>query len=150
MRPTLQRQTLGPSSEREEILQNLRKSFAQVEGIQSVLGPEDAKTLGQPTPDEDSLAPDFWLTAKSGYAFTDSEAGEEVVVPRDTRGGTHGYLPDQPVMLGTLVISGYGIKPGTKLGKVQSLDVAPTIARLLGIELSTAQGKPLTPAFQEN
>ena len=28
---------------------------------------------------------------------------------------------------------GYGIKPGVNVGKVQSLDVAPTMAELLGV-----------------
>jgi arylsulfatase A-like enzyme len=41
------------------------------------------------------------------------------------------------------VISGYGVKPGTRLGRVSNLDVAPTIAALLGVKLPTADGKPL-------
>ena len=133
---------------REETIQNLRKKFSAVEGVQSILGPDEAKKLGQPTPQEDPRAPDFWLSAKSGYSFTDSEAGEEVLVPRATPGGTHGYIPDQPDMLGTLVMSGYGVKPGTKLTDVKNVDVAPTLARLLGVELPTAEGKPLTPALK--
>ena len=132
---------------RQETIEKLRKQFAAVEGIQSVLGPEDFQKLGQPTPEEDSHAPDLWLAAKSGYSFTNTETGDEIVVPRESRGGTHGYLPDQPDMLGTLVLSGHGIKPGTRLGKVTNLDVAPTIARLLGIELPSAEGKPLTSAL---
>ena len=132
---------------RQETIEKLRKQFAAVEGIQSVLGPESFQKLGQPTSEEDSRAPDLWLAAKSGYSFTNSESGNEIVVPRASRGGTHGYLPDQPDMLGTLVLSGHGIKPGTRLGKVTNLDVAPTIARLLGIELPSAEGKPLTSAL---
>ena len=133
---------------REETIRNLKKKLADVEGIQSVLGSEEYKKIGQVTPADDSRAPDLWLAAKSGYSFTTSDAGEDVVVPRSSTAGTHGYLPDQPDMLGMLVISGQDIKPGTNLGKVQSLDVAPTIARLLGIELPTAEGRPLMRALQ--
>jgi predicted AlkP superfamily pyrophosphatase or phosphodiesterase len=134
---------------RDETIKELKTKFAAVEGVESVLGPEDFTKLGQPTPEEDPRAPDLWLAAKTGYSFTDSDAGEEVLVPRATPGGTHGYVPDQSEMLGTLVISGYGIKPSTRLGKVQSLDVAPTMARLLGVELPTADGKPLTKALED-
>jgi hypothetical protein len=134
---------------RTEITAKLRKAFAEVEGVDAVLGPAEYTKLGQPTPKDDPRAPDLWLSAKSGYSFTDSESGEDVVAPRENRGGTHGYLPDQPDMLGTLVISGYGVRPGTSLGKISNLDVAPTIARLLGIELPTADGHALTKALKE-
>lgn len=133
---------------RAEIVENLKKKLAAVEGVESVLSPEEFQKLGQATPKDDPRAPDLWLSAKSGYSFTDSEAGDELVVAKETPGGTHGYVPDQSDMLGTLVISGYGIKPGTNLGKVPSLDVAPTMARLLGVELPTAEGKPLMKAFE--
>ncbi|WP_417378438.1 alkaline phosphatase family protein [Gimesia sp.] len=137
-------------AKRDEMKEELKKKFSAVEGIQAVLGKDEYTRLGLPTPAEDSHAPDFWLSAKSGYSFTNSETGDDLVVPRKTPGGTHGYLPDQPDMLATLVINGFGIKPGTKLGKVQSIDVAPTMARLLGVELPTAQGKPLMPALQDD
>lgn len=136
-------------SKRAETIKSLKKKFAKVEGVKAVLGAEEYTKLGQPTPAEDSHAPDFWLAAKSGYSFSNSQSGDDVVGLRKTKGGTHGYLPDDPDMLGSLVISGYGIKPGTKLPKTLSLDVAPTIAKLLGVKLPTAQGKALTKALVE-
>lgn len=135
--------------EREGIVARLKDELAKVEGVDSVVGPEGFAALGQPTPDDDSRAPDLWLSAKSGYAFTDSDAGDEPVVPRASRAGTHGYLPDDPDMLGSLVISGRGVRPGVSLGKVSNRDVAPTIARLLGVELPSAEGKPLDAALVE-
>lgn len=136
-------------SKRAETIKILKKKFAKVEGVKAVLDVEEYSKLGQPTPAEDAHAPDFWLAAKSGYSFSNSQSGDDVVGPRKTKGGTHGYLPDDPDMLGSLVISGYGIKPGTRLPKTLSLDVAPTIAKLLGVKLPTAQGKALTKALVE-
>jgi hypothetical protein len=46
--------------------------------------------------------------------------------------GWHGYRPDEPSMAGILVASGPGIQPGTRLGRVANLDVAPTVIALLG------------------
>lgn len=135
--------------ERREIADRLRKKFAAVEGVDAVLGPDEFAKVGQATAAADSRAPDLWLSAKSGYSFSDARTGDEMVVPRESRGGTHGYLPDQPDMLATLVLAGYGIKPAAKLEKVSNLDVAPTIARLMGIDLPKVEGRVLNEALQK-
>lgn len=134
-------------AQRAAIAGRLRERFATVEGVDKVLGPSEFAKVGQATPDADPRAPDLWLSAKSGYSFTDSRDGEEIVVARPTKGGTHGYLPEHAEMRGTLVISGYGVKPGTILQNTRNIDVAPTIARLLGIELPSADGRVLTEAL---
>ncbi|MCX6922086.1 MAG: hypothetical protein NT154_02530 [Verrucomicrobia bacterium] len=46
-------------------------------------------------------------------------------------------------MNGVLVAWGRGIKPGSKLGLVDNIDVAPTIAALLGRSLPGADGRVL-------
>jgi len=48
--------------------------------------------------------------------------------------GFHGYRPEFPSMHALLVAAGPGIEPGTRLGRVSSLDVAPTVLALLGVE----------------
>jgi predicted AlkP superfamily pyrophosphatase or phosphodiesterase len=131
---------------RAEIVDKLAKQFATVEGIESVIREDQFADYGLATREQDSRAPDLWLNAKSHYSFNDTHSGE-VIQRRASPGGTHGYLPDQPEMWGTLVISGYGVKPGVKLGKVSNLDVAPTIARLLGVEMPSAEGKLLKSAL---
>jgi predicted AlkP superfamily pyrophosphatase or phosphodiesterase len=133
----------------ERIASELRTAFAEVEGIETVLGPEQFGKVGQPTPDRDPRAPDLWLAAKSGYNFTENSNGHEVVVRRSSRGGTHGYLPSHPDMLGIFVAAGAGIRSGIRLDTIDILDVAPTIAHLLGIPLPDAEGKPLRSALLE-
>jgi len=128
---------------REDIIAQLTRELAGIEGVQVVLGRDRFRGIGQPTPDEAEHGADLWLAAERGYSFTNATNGDEAVVPRSTPGGTHGYLPDQPDMLGTCVAWGAGIKPGTRLGKMRNIDVAPTIARILGVELPTAEGEVL-------
>jgi len=78
--------------------------------------------------------PDLWVTAKSGYSFVDTADAKEIVVPRTTHGGTP-RLRAQPRRNARHARPlGHGIQPGAKLGKVSNQDVAPTIARLLGVE----------------
>lgn len=132
---------------RDEIVADLTARFADVEGVQAVLTTEEFDEIGQPTPETDARAPDLWLAAESGYSFSDAHTEDEVVAPRSTPGGTHGYLPDQPQMWGTLVMSGFGIREGQNIGRARNIDVAPTIARLLGVELPSATGEVLEAAL---
>lgn len=60
------------------------------------------------------------------------------------RRGAHGYDPKHADMQGVFFARGRGAAPGTRLGTVSSLDVAPTVARLLGIEAPrNSEGAPI-------
>jgi predicted AlkP superfamily pyrophosphatase or phosphodiesterase len=126
---------------REEITEQLARELGAVEGVETVLGPERFAKLGQPTRDQDPRAADLWLSAKRGYAFADSPVGDKTVTRLTSLVGTHGYLPDQPDMLATCVVWGAGIKPGVDLGKIRETEIAPMIARLLGLELPAAKSQ---------
>jgi len=60
------------------------------------------------------------------------------------RGG-HGYDPARvPQMQGILLALGRGVAPGSRLGLVASVDVAPTVCRLLGISPpARSEGHPI-------
>lgn len=137
------------TARKEEIIKSLRERIPAIDGVDAVFTAAEKPELGLSVPADDRYAPDLWVAAKPGYSFTDSPAGDDLVVPRATRAGTHGYLPDQPDMLATLVLSGAGISPGVDLGKVRNTDVTPTIARLLKLELPKVDGVVLTKALQQ-
>jgi hypothetical protein len=61
--------------------------------------------------------------------------------------GTHGYDPERPEMLASLLIYGPAIAPG-KIKQARLIDVAPTVAGWLGLTLDKAQGKPLPVALR--
>jgi predicted AlkP superfamily pyrophosphatase or phosphodiesterase len=48
--------------------------------------------------------------------------------------GAHGYDPELPEMGGLFVAMGRGVAKGASMPPVHAIDVAPTIARLLGID----------------
>lgn len=128
---------------REQIARQLRGELGKLEGIQAVFDSSEFAEIGQPTPQQNPRGADLWLAAKSEYAFSGASDGDRVVIKKPTLSGTHGYLPDQPDMLSVCIVSGPGLKAGTKLGKIRAIDIAPTIAQILGIELPTAEGKPI-------
>lgn len=59
----------------------------------------------------------------------------------------HGYLPSHPRMYPALILSGRGIGKGKQIGHVHNLDVAPTIAHLLGLKIEGARGRILKEAL---
>jgi len=62
-----------------------------------------------------------------------------VFVP--TKGGHHGYDPNIPDMYTGFIAEGAGIIKGGHIHELRVTDIAPLIARLLGIEFNTPDGK---------
>jgi hypothetical protein len=50
---------------------------------------------------------------------------------------------------GIFLAVGCGVKSGVRLGRISNLDVAPTVARLLGIRMEGVEGKVLEGALKE-
>jgi hypothetical protein len=46
-------------------------------------------------------------------------------------------------MRAIFIAAGYAVKKGMPLALISNLDVASTIAKLLGVQLPTAKGKPV-------
>jgi predicted AlkP superfamily pyrophosphatase or phosphodiesterase len=133
---------------RAEIATQIKRELERVEGIEAAFkDPKDFQKLGQATADQDKFGADVWLAAKEGYSFSNDATRDTVVTKNAKRDGTHGYLPHHPDMRGILITWGRGIRPGTKLGLVHNTQVAPTMARLLGVEFPTATGKPLAESL---
>jgi hypothetical protein len=64
------------------------------------------------------------------------------------RAAGHGYSPITPGMETGLIMSGAGVRRGVQLPETRTLDVAPTIATLLGLSLPNAEGQPITGALK--
>ena len=126
----------------EASIQALQQLFASQPGVRSALTPAQAAADGWPTPQQSQQAPDLLLYAKNGSSFTAGDAG-----PFETETlekGAHGYPNTEPLMQAIFLAGGRGIAPAGEFPAISNLDVAPTIARLLGLALPAAEGKPLT------
>jgi predicted AlkP superfamily pyrophosphatase or phosphodiesterase len=113
------------------------------EGIAEILTPESFPALHLPDPAKNPQMGDLILVAKEGYAFSNESFEDESITEIKFPAGSHGYLASNPKMNGVFVAWGRGIKPGVKLGIVDIIDVAPTIAELFGQKLPAADGKVL-------
>ena len=83
------------------------------------------------------------LEAGDGYYFSLSNPKPQVLNPSDPFKGMHGYLPTHPQMATGFIASGRGIRQGVLIPSMRMLDIAPTIAKLLNLELPDAEGLPL-------
>ncbi len=89
----------------------------------------------------------FYIDAAPLYVFSERADG-------DTRGDTRvkgaaGHLPQRSSLRGIMIAWGTGIKRGVRLEYARLIDIAPTIARLLGLELKTARGRVLNEVLDQ-
>jgi hypothetical protein len=131
-----------------KLIERLQTEFAKMPGVAQVITPSQYDALGYPQPLKNDRMADLVLAAKEGYAF-DSRHAEDLVtdVPAGSSPGAHGYLASEPAMNAVFVAWGAGIKRGAKLQVVRTIDLAPTMAHLLGLELKGAEGRLLKDAL---
>jgi predicted AlkP superfamily pyrophosphatase or phosphodiesterase len=87
------------------------------------------------------------LEARPGFAIGARHDAPELLAPGGDP-GIHGYAPDVADLRASFLMRGPGVQRGKKLGLVHLADVAPTIARILGLRTGKLEGRPLTEAFE--
>jgi predicted AlkP superfamily pyrophosphatase or phosphodiesterase len=132
---------------RDSIVKQIKAAFANVEGVSSVIGADEFPAYGIANPRRDPHEPDMVLFAKMGYFFGDTAAGSIPHEVKPERKGSHGHDSNFPDLHAVFIAAGAGIKPGVQLGAIDNKDVAPTAAKLLGIEIPNVEGKVLTEAL---
>jgi predicted AlkP superfamily pyrophosphatase or phosphodiesterase len=65
--------------------------------------------------------------------------GGPTVTKAEHPSGAHGYLNTDPELQAIFIAAGYGIRPDVVLDEIKNLSVAPTLARLLGVQLPRAE-----------
>ncbi len=80
------------------------------------------------------------LDAGDGYTFGSRATGEADI--KTGMRGMHGQWPDRPGLAATLILAGPGVKPGLVTPEFRMIDIAPTIASLLGLKLENTDGHP--------
>jgi predicted AlkP superfamily pyrophosphatase or phosphodiesterase len=119
----------------------LAGEIEKMEGVAAAWPRERFAALGLPA--DHPMLPDVAFEAKPGFQFSDETEGEaENGAPKYR--GTHGQRPEAPGNAAFFMASGAGIRRGAKLGRIESRDVAPTLATLLGVPMPDVEGRVLT------
>ena len=80
----------------------------------------------------------FALTAENDASFTTAASGEPT---RSGKGGAHGHFPDTKNIRTGLIVYGPGIRKGAVIEEMHNGDMASIMAKLLGLNMPTAEGK---------
>lgn len=124
--------------------------FTGQEGVAEVILPDRFSEFGLPHPREYNQAPDAILVAKDGYVVSASVEGNSLVTSSTeakSAVGSHGFVSTFSKMNALCVLSGSNIQAGKQLKDVENIDIAPTIANLLGIDNLESDGTPITSAL---
>jgi predicted AlkP superfamily pyrophosphatase or phosphodiesterase len=128
---------------RGEILARAKQALAGLEGIDQAIEPPAYGPYGLPSPSANAQMGAIFLTAKEGYAFAAATGDRAVIDAPEGSLGAHGYISTDPDIQSLFIACGRGIKPGSTLDTVNNVDVAPTAATLLGLEMKDVDGRVL-------
>jgi hypothetical protein len=130
-------------------LEHVLARVAATPGIVRIVGPGEFETLGYPEYADNRFVPGHYLIAADidRRLVLEWESNDTAPRPRKRPYHGHGYFPDHPSMFPGLVLSGAGVAIGRTMGHVRNIDVAPTIAALLGVEFPSAKGRVLREAL---
>ena len=102
------------------------------------------RVVGRKELDERGAYPEALLLIEPAEGYYLSEGFEQnSFLVGTTRRGAHGFIPTEPRMFTGLILSGAGIRAGVPLPSVRQIDIAPTLARLLGFVMPDVDGVPL-------
>jgi predicted AlkP superfamily pyrophosphatase or phosphodiesterase len=104
--------------------------------IYRILGREELDRLGY------NPEAAFGLEPERGWAFSGAIT-PLLVYGLPTVKGNHGQLPSLPELKTGFLACGAGVKAGAALEHMRLIDVAPTVARVLGLEMPGVEGVPL-------
>ncbi len=118
--------------------------------IARIVSQEDIHGLGQPRFAESPYAYGHYLIIPDidTHLILDDSSSSLERRPKRKPSHGHGYLPSHPRMYPSLVLSGEGVKSGVTLPHARNLDIAPTVAKLLGLELDDVEGVALAEALE--
>lgn len=119
-----------------EVMNRVKALLAQISadpvyGIDRVIGHDQIVSHGGNP--EAAFLVDF----KPGWSAAGAYRGASI---KDAPGtGTHGYLPDHPELRSTFMVMGTGVAHGKDLGVIDMRQIAPTVAKMLGVTLPAAK-----------
>jgi predicted AlkP superfamily pyrophosphatase or phosphodiesterase len=124
----------------------LAREIAGMEGVSAMWTSAEYAGLGLPTPADHRQVADAMFEAAPGFSFGDTATGDDEHGPPKYL-GTHGQRPTYPDNAAFFLAAGAGIARGRELPPIRSRDVAPTVARALGLTLGSVEGTVLDQAL---
>ena len=126
-----------------DLVARAKQAITGIEGIEAIVEPTDYARFGLPQPAATDQMGVLFVTPQEGYAFAAPAEGEVVINASEGSLGAHGYPATDPDLSALFLASGARIRPGVTLDVIDNVDVAPTMATVLGLKLANVDGKVL-------
>jgi predicted AlkP superfamily pyrophosphatase or phosphodiesterase len=125
------------------VLERVKAALAGIEGIERVAEPTEFAAFGLPLPTASDQMGALFLIGRDGYAFTADASGPVVIDTPPASLGAHGYVASDADLAALFIASGRNIRKGLTLQSVNTIDLGPTAAELLGVTLGPVEGRVL-------
>lgn len=104
-------------------------------GISEVITGEEAKEIRRGFPDAD-----YVIISKPGYEVREDTLGE-YLDSNTAQKAQHGYCENLKDMRASFYIEGINIEKNRDIEELRLVDIAPTLAKIMGFEILTCEGK---------
>ncbi|MGG3626319.1 ectonucleotide pyrophosphatase/phosphodiesterase [Bacillus gobiensis] len=150
------------TTEHAKLVKEIQELLQEHSAIETIFTPEQFEKLGIPTREQNPrYAPDLVLEASDDWTFEvlpsqiepflgyghsgiiEKKNLQTEIVTLDSISGAHGYLPAKDIMKAVFIAAGPSIREGIELPSMKIIDVAPTIANIIGEALTNADGRVL-------
>lgn len=126
-----------------DLVARAKQVIRGIEGVDTIVEPTDYAGFGLPQPAATDQMGVLFVTPQEGYAFAAPADGDVVINASEGSLGAHGYPATDPDLSALFLASGARIRPGVTLDVIDNVDVAPTMATVLGLKLANVDGKVL-------
>ncbi|MBM7707098.1 putative AlkP superfamily pyrophosphatase or phosphodiesterase [Chryseomicrobium aureum] len=130
------------------LLKEVKELLAQTEGVDKIYESDEFPSLGLPKSDSHHLQADLIFESKEGY-FVGFKADCNSVIGKSVMKGMHGFLPQKDKLKAMFIAHGPSIKKGETIPEISLVDVAPTIAYSMGLNIPNADGKVIESIFKK-
>lgn len=127
-----------------ELTAKIRAAFAASEVTDSVPDDEQVKQQGWPSREDNATAFDVLVYAKEDWKFDDESKKHRAGAEGEAQTGAHGYPNTRPLMQEIFIANGAAIRNAGEQPSFPNMDVAATVAQILGVSQSGMDGKPVT------
>jgi hypothetical protein len=141
-------ESFDPNKHQRALDQVFERALA-LEGVSRVVGPDGFEALGIPSYEDDPHMLGHYIIF--GDLDTRVEINENNESTRRTAItapiNAHDYIPGDDHLTPVFLVTGNGIRSGIRLDRIHLLDIAPTIAYLLDLQMSNLSGRVLSEAL---
>jgi predicted AlkP superfamily pyrophosphatase or phosphodiesterase len=126
-----------------QLTAKIRAAFTASPATDTMPTDEETAAQGWPSRNDNPTAFDLLAYAREDWKFA-AGTPQQTSTAAEPQTGAHGYPNTRPLMQGIFIANGAAIRPAGEQPAFLNINVAATIAQILGLPQTGMDGKPLT------